>query len=50
MNYLKNYIDNKGKNLCFHKEYLPYFGLPFHLNPREGFPELFTVNKNLKSL
>lgn len=39
----KNYIENKGKVLCQTKEFLPYFGLPYHQSPQEGFPELFTV-------
>jgi hypothetical protein len=39
----KNYIETKGKVLCQTKEFLPYFGLPYHQSPQEGFPELFTV-------
>ena len=28
--------------MCQTKDFLPYFGLPYHPNPHEGFPELFT--------
>ena len=27
--------------ICQTKEFLPYFGLPYHQSPHEGFPELF---------
>jgi hypothetical protein len=44
MTYLKNFIEDKGKVLCLNKQFLPYFGLPYHDNPQEGFPELFSVS------
>lgn len=44
MNAFKEYIENKGRVLCQTKEFLPYFGLPYHQNPQQGFPELFQVS------
>ncbi|RNA21811.1 lisH domain-containing ARMC9 isoform X2 [Brachionus plicatilis] len=41
MNAFKEYIENKGRVLCQTKEFLPYFGLPYHQNPQDGYPELF---------
>ncbi|CAF0879503.1 unnamed protein product [Brachionus calyciflorus] len=41
MNAFKEYIDNKGRVLCQTKEFLPYFGLHYHQNPQDGYPELF---------
>lgn len=43
MNAFKEYIDTRGGVLCQIKEFLPYFGLHYHQNPQQGFPELFQV-------
>jgi hypothetical protein len=50
MRALKSYFDSKGKVLCLNKEFLPYFGLPYHENPQDGFPELFTVQSFKSSI
>lgn len=42
MNAFKSYMENKGSLLSQIKEYLPYFSLPYHENPQNNFPEIFS--------